>query len=490
MKKTIAIALLIVLVPVSAQAKVTITEIAWMGTDISANDEWIELYNDGGEGVSLDGRTLEALDGTPLIILSGTVPATSFFLLERTDDDTVPNIPADQIYVGALGNNGEVLVLKNGGIEVERIDASAGWPAGDNGTKETMQRSGALWVTGTSTPRALNVSPPPGGNDQDQSDVVVDDDGGTPLLPSAHSNPAPVTPAPREYSIVVDAGRDRLGTPEAPIVFRGRVVDTKGALLGGASYRWTFGDGSLKEGEVVTHTYEYPGTYNVVLNVQWNDMYAVGRSRIRVVPAEIGLKSLDQEKTPAIVIENYSVYEVNLGDWKLVSNEKPFSFPVDTIIDPEASLTLSLESIGLPRGKEFMLLNPQGEEFVRLEGMGGNLPLPTPSSSTDSAADARDIILAQLKDTEEKLLVINKAVARMSAQEREQSRESNDVALEQIDKKNSVEVAEKTTEGTMSEAALLIETVIVGEDEGMFVKIVLLPRRAARYITTFFGRDR
>jgi hypothetical protein len=135
-----------------------------MGTTSSANDEWIELYNSGSEPVDLTGWTLQAADGTPAIDIASkaTGPVIigpgNFFLLERTDDDTVPGIAADAIYTGALGNEpGETLVLKDASsTEVYRIDASAGWPAGDNVTKDTMQLSSNGWVTDTPTPRATN----------------------------------------------------------------------------------------------------------------------------------------------------------------------------------------------------------------------------------------------------------------------------------------------------------------------------------------------
>ncbi len=58
---------------------VVISEVAWMGTTYSYNDEWIELYNNTSSDVSLDGWTLSATDGTPVISLSGTVPAQSHF---------------------------------------------------------------------------------------------------------------------------------------------------------------------------------------------------------------------------------------------------------------------------------------------------------------------------------------------------------------------------------------------------------------------------
>ena len=77
---------------------VVISEIAWMGTTKSFSDEWIELYNNSGTDVVLDGWQLNAADGAPAIMLTGTIPANGYFLLEKTDDQSVSSIPADQIY--------------------------------------------------------------------------------------------------------------------------------------------------------------------------------------------------------------------------------------------------------------------------------------------------------------------------------------------------------------------------------------------------------
>jgi hypothetical protein len=94
---------------------VVISEIAWIGTTASHADEWIELYNNTGGDIDLTGWTLQAADGTPSIALVGTIPAGGHFLLERTDDDSEPLVTADQIYTGALSNEGEDLVLSDGG---------------------------------------------------------------------------------------------------------------------------------------------------------------------------------------------------------------------------------------------------------------------------------------------------------------------------------------------------------------------------------------
>ena len=117
---------------------VVINEIAWMGTLSSANDEWIELYNNTEKDIDLNGWVLSAEDGSPRISLSGKISAQGYFLLERTDDTTVSDITADQIYSGALSNKGEIFVLYDGtGSEVDRIES---WSAGSNSSKKTMER--------------------------------------------------------------------------------------------------------------------------------------------------------------------------------------------------------------------------------------------------------------------------------------------------------------------------------------------------------------
>ena len=113
------------------QSDIVINEIAWMGTAISVNDEWIELKNNTNQNISLDGWMLRAADGSPEIKLTGSISANGFYLLERTDDNTIPNITADLIYKGALGNNGEDLWLYDGNNNlIDEVNCSAKWFAG------------------------------------------------------------------------------------------------------------------------------------------------------------------------------------------------------------------------------------------------------------------------------------------------------------------------------------------------------------------------
>lgn len=144
---------------------VVVNEIAWMGSTVLGNDEWIELYNNTENSINLDGWQLVAQDGTPKINLSGTIPANGFYLLERTNDDTVPGISADKIYTGALGNNGENLKLyDNLNNIVDEVNCSEKWLAGDNAAKQTMERKiDNNWQT----------SQNPGGTPKTKNSIVI-----------------------------------------------------------------------------------------------------------------------------------------------------------------------------------------------------------------------------------------------------------------------------------------------------------------------------
>jgi len=167
---------------------VLINEIAWMGTAESANNEWMELKNTTDAEVDLSGWIFKAGDGQPKINLNGKIAGGGYFLLERTSDNPVPGIPADQPnYSGALGNDGEILELFDGsGNLVDRVDFSAKWKlngagdvVGDNATKRTAERRvDGAWQTSLDpggTPRAENsAGEPPASEPADENEENPD----------------------------------------------------------------------------------------------------------------------------------------------------------------------------------------------------------------------------------------------------------------------------------------------------------------------------
>src|SRR4030042_901353 len=107
---------------------IVINEISWMGTVESSNDEWMELYNNTGSAINLNDWVLKSADDVPKINLQGEIKPGGFYLLERTDDNTLSDITADQIYTGALENAGEKLELyDNAGNLIDSVDCRSGW---------------------------------------------------------------------------------------------------------------------------------------------------------------------------------------------------------------------------------------------------------------------------------------------------------------------------------------------------------------------------
>ena len=129
---------------ISGRQGIIINEVAWMGTINSANDEWIELKNISGSEINLSGWQL--IDQGEQIKITfennDKIPAGGFFLLERTDDNSAPNIIADKIYTGALSNTNEGLRLFNNNCSlIDEVSANPDWPAGDNVQRRSMERS-------------------------------------------------------------------------------------------------------------------------------------------------------------------------------------------------------------------------------------------------------------------------------------------------------------------------------------------------------------
>jgi len=134
----------------SGTAHVVINEIAWSGTATSSADEWLELYNSGDGVRELDGWSLCG-DGLKIVTFSAEyrIQPGEFFLIERTDNTTVSDIPGD--YVGSfsktLVDGGLVLTLRSGdctnGAIIDEVGPGA-WYAGTGPTRNSMERISAV----------------------------------------------------------------------------------------------------------------------------------------------------------------------------------------------------------------------------------------------------------------------------------------------------------------------------------------------------------
>ncbi len=178
--------------PQATAGDVVINEVAWMGTEVSAWDEWIELYNTTGEAISLDNWTLSFADGSPVTItLNGKIGPGAYFLLER-DDKAVNDVAADLVYGGGqISNSGEQMTLRDAtDAVIDTANADGGdWPAGTSSggtpTYASMERIDPL-AADTDTNWCTNDGETHNGTDADGNPI-----NGTPkALNSCYEGPS------------------------------------------------------------------------------------------------------------------------------------------------------------------------------------------------------------------------------------------------------------------------------------------------------------
>ncbi|MEK7669349.1 MAG: PKD domain-containing protein [Patescibacteria group bacterium] len=155
------------------------------------------------------------------------------------------------------------------------------------------------------------------------------------------------------------AGSDRTTSPGSPIWFQATVKkNTTGSNL---DLSWSFGDGNVGVGPLVSHTYKYSGDYVVVLSAKAGDMFSVSRLKVKVGTPDI----LVSDGGEYLEISNNGNTEINLFNWKLEDEGKGFIFQPNTIILPKSTIKLDkslLKMKGLDNSLGTSLKNSLGEK--------------------------------------------------------------------------------------------------------------------------------
>lgn len=312
-----------------------------MGSAASANHEWIELYHDGAD-IAVDGWVLS--DGMNLsITLAGTIASGDFAVLERSSEESAPG-SAFLVYTGALVNTGATLVLRDGsGNVVDQVSGGEGWSliGGDNVTKETAQYTSGGWVTDTATPGAANRSGRTAVVDNDEDD---DQDETVSNNTSSGDNKT-------KDDDDDDNNNRKLEEPkkikiEAPavvfthqeVVFTAKTNQTSKI----ARFDWNFGDSYSASGTVVTHRYQYPGTYIVNVEARIREEDVLYEKEITVLPLALAIgKALDG----SVQLHNNAPYDIDVSGYTLYAG-RVVTFPPHTKIKAKGTITIPRARLG------------------------------------------------------------------------------------------------------------------------------------------------
>ncbi len=324
-----------------AQAAVVISEIAWMGSAVSANDEWIELKNTSDLPIDVTDWVLVSSEDL-LVLLSGELAAGSYAVLERTDDDSAPGA-AFLIYTGALSNSGTTLTLRDGdGAIMDQVAGGENWESvgGDNTTKETAQLTESGWVTAGATPGADNKSVTTqsepdeagetGANDTDASNDTV-----TKNTSGGGSNKTQLQRPDYDLRLSIE-GPSQVYVNQ-PVFFEAQAAGLGPVHLDSLKYQWNFGDMHTAKKKQPTHSYRYPGSYVVVLDAGYASHHGVERHEITVLPVSF---SVTRNERGDVQIHNDAPYEVDLSEYVIRVGADRMVLPPRTILLAKSTITI------------------------------------------------------------------------------------------------------------------------------------------------------
>lgn len=156
---------------------------------------------------------------------------------------------------------------------------------------------------------------------------------------SAHQNQKDLAAVSSSQGFKVDAGRPRVISIHTPLDFNAEVSGLKKSAKR-LRFDWSFGDGIAGRGKEISHTYQFPGEYIVVVNGYQDDEYATSRIDVKVVDPQIEIINVSSG-LEAIEVRNNSNEEINLGGWLILSGQEKFIIAKDTIIKPRSKLYIS-----------------------------------------------------------------------------------------------------------------------------------------------------
>lgn len=370
--------------PFMLNAQAQITEIMYDIEGTDSGREWVEIRNVGSDPIDLTLWKLFEANTNHKITAVGSAELLSgaFAVIADNPDKFKADNPgfSGPLFDSAfsLSNAGEELSIKNAdGTVIDSIIYDT--TIGGGGDGNSLQRSGSMWIAALPTPgsqtTATETQSPPsqvGGT----SDAEEGEGTAPPTVTaknSSHSSQEAATISYSKPELEVSAGRPRLGFVGVPLHFEAKARSIKNVPLGNVVQSvWSMGDGAQRSGQFISHTYEFPGDYIVVLNSDIGGAGAVSRVNVRIVEPKVSISSMPGY----IEVSNLDQNELNIGGWIVESEKERFVVAQDTLISSRSSIKIptTMTKIAVP------------SEFVRIATPSGKIMAQTAASDGSSAS--------------------------------------------------------------------------------------------------------
>ena len=255
---------------------VVINEIAWMGTEASSGDEWIELANNTNTPINIKDWSIHGADSKDCLNFtdadgnrSWVVPSYGYLIYASHEDDVnnsemETNVDIWDATISMINSSPGQVVLYDAqncaGTEIDRVNQpTGGWFAGNSTDRTTMERidpnaagvEEANWVTN---------DPDVARNGLDASQSPIN---GTPKSKNSATNSATNSPPTAAFTY-----SPLSPTTQQTVQFTNESNDPDGSI---SSWQWSFGDGGSSTTQNPTHQYTDDGAYTVTLKVTDDD---------------------------------------------------------------------------------------------------------------------------------------------------------------------------------------------------------------------------
>jgi PKD repeat protein len=219
-------------------------------------------------------------------------------------------------------------------------------------------------------------------------------------------------------------------------------------------YFWNFGDGSEATGERVSHTYVFPGEYQVVLNgYSGLGREAVSRTTVKVTEPAISITEVNLNNG-YVSLKNLSTYETNLFGWNLGCGVTAFAFPRDTIIVAGGEIKIPLAFTKCSASStDWELFNSSNKVFSQYHSKSAQLSNQTSASSSE--------LISALK---QKADFIAGELAKLSEKENLQKGNFANVPLPTEDQSSVVTETASATVGESSKINQMASVITLGDD--------------------------
>jgi len=383
-----------------AFASLSINEVMY---DLSGSDstggksrEWIEIYNSDSTDISVDASKWRIYDGSANRTINNqtdfSIPANSYIIFAGDKDTFLADNPSflGTVYdtgITSLNNTGATLkIIDQDGNALDTVTYTS--TQGGAGDGNSLQLVSGSWVGATPTPglanETISIPPPP--------DPGV---GGLPAGGYASTSTTDTKSKTTEQKIKTQITTKTLNFVGIPLSLQATTTGHSGEELSSGKYFWNFGDGdsremNLTETQPFIHTYFYPGDYLVSLDYYQN-YYSnnptpdtTSQITIKIIPTDISISKVGDEKDFFIELTNNTNYNADISNWILTSDQKSFTMPRNTIIQPKNKIIISpkITYFSISDKDSLKLMTPQRNIVYSL------LPTVTPVVITDVGSGA------------------------------------------------------------------------------------------------------